>query len=122
MSSPRLQKPGMEQSFHDGPAFTIPRALDLQVEPDPGRSTHTGSLLEALSPARVEKGPTGKPKFLSGTWLPRLPRPPLQQTQRQQDLTRNLTWVLLRSHFSRGLVGLRAVGSRPVLSFTLALS
>lgn len=89
---------------------------------DPGRSIHTGSLLEALSPAGVEKSPTGKPKFLSGTWLPRLPRPPLRQTQRQQDLTRNLTWVLLRSHFSRGLVGLRAVGSRPVLSFTLALS
>lgn len=122
VSIPCLQKPGMEQSFHNHPAFTIPRALDFQVEPDHGRRTHSCSLIQVLRPTGMEKSSARKPELLSGTWLPRLSRSPVQQTQLQQALTRNLTWVRLRSHFSRGLVGLRAMGSRPVLSFTLALS
>lgn len=40
----------------------------------------------------------------------------------QQAHTRSLTWVLLRSHFSRGLVGLSAAGSRPALSLMFTLS
>lgn len=85
------------------------------MEPDP--EAHTCSLIPSCKLSTRQTG-----AFLIWRMTAHSPQGQLPNRANCSELTRNLTWVRLRSHFSRGLAGLKAVGSRPVLSFTLALS
>lgn len=93
------------------PRLAVPR-LPSALKPTPGAPLEPGPRVPA-SPAPPQ---------------PPCPRQPTPSGHRPHPYaapgarTRSLTWVLLRSHFSRGLAGLSAAGSRPALSLTVTLS